>query len=45
MLPMPTNRQPAAIVVGELDPVPPQLASKDPILFHQIRDRLAFLAI
>jgi hypothetical protein len=36
---MPPDRQPASIVIGELEPLPTQLASKDPILFHQIRDR------
>ena len=43
--PMPTDRQPASIVIGELEPLSTQLASKDPIFFHQIRDRLALLAI
>ena len=43
--PMPTDRQPASIVIGELEPLATQLASKDPIFLHQIRDRLAFLAI
>jgi hypothetical protein len=43
--PMPSDRQPASIVIGELEPLSTQLASKDPIFFHQIRDRLAFLAI
>jgi hypothetical protein len=37
--------QPASIVIGQLKPVPRQVAAKDPILFHQIRDRLALLAI
>ena len=32
-------------VADKLKPVPRQLASKDPILFHQIRDRLALLTI
>jgi hypothetical protein len=41
---MPPEREPAAIVIGELEPPPPQLASKDPILFHQIGDRLPLLA-
>jgi hypothetical protein len=43
--PMPTDRQPASIVIGELETLSTQLASKDPIFLHQIRDRLAFLTI
>ena len=43
--PIPTDRQPASIVIGELEPLSTQLASEDPIFFQQIRDRLAFLAI
>ena len=43
--PMPTDRQPASIVIGKLEPLATQLASKDPIFLHQIRDRLALLAI
>jgi hypothetical protein len=43
--PMPTDRQPASIAIGELEPLSMQLASKDPIFLHQIRDRLAFQAI
>jgi hypothetical protein len=42
---MPPNRQSASIAIGELEPLPTQLASKDPILFQQIRDRLVLLAI
>jgi hypothetical protein len=40
--PIPKDRQPASIVIGELEPLPTQLASEDPIFFHQIRDRLAW---
>ena len=43
--PMPTGRQPPSIGIGELEPLSTQLAAKDPIFFHQIRHRLAFLAI
>ena len=43
--PMPTDRQPASIVIGELEPLSTQLASKDPIFFHQIRHGLGLLAI
>lgn len=42
---MPMDRQPTSIVIRELKPLATQLASKDPIFFHEIRDRLAFLAI
>jgi len=31
--PMPTDRQPAPIVIGELEALATQLASKDPIFF------------
>ena len=43
--PMPADRQPPSIVIGELQPPATQLASKDPIFFDQIRDGLALLAI
>ena len=43
--PMAPDRQPASIAIGEREPLPTQLASKDAILFHQIRDRLVLLAI
>ena len=43
--PMPADRQAASIVIGEPEPLPTQLASKDPIFFDQIRERLALLAI
>ena len=43
--PMPPNRQPASIVVSELEPLSTQLPSKDAILFHQIREGLPLLAI
>jgi hypothetical protein len=42
---MPPDRQPASIVSGELELLPRQLEPNDPILVHQIRDRLAILAI
>jgi hypothetical protein len=42
---MPADRQPASIVIGELEPLTTQLASKDPIFLHQKRDRLALAAI
>ena len=40
-----TDRQPTSIVIGELEPLTTQLASKDPIFFHQKRDRVALTAI
>ena len=35
----------ASIVVGKLESPPTQLAPKDAIFFHEIRDRFTFLAI
>ena len=43
--PMPADRQPASIVIGELEPTATQMASKDPIFFDQKRHGLALLAI
>ena len=43
--PMPTDRQPASIVIGELEPLSTQLASKNPIFFYKIRHGLTLLAI
>ena len=40
-----TLRQPAPVGIGELEPLPTQLPSKDAILFHQIREGLPLLAI
>jgi hypothetical protein len=37
---MPTDRQPASIVIGELETLSTKPASEDPMLFHQLRDRL-----
>ena len=37
--------QPAPVGIGELEPLPTQLPSKDAILFHQIREGLPLLAI
>ena len=42
---MPTDRQPASIVIGELQTLSTQVASKDSIFLHQIRERFAFVAI
>ena len=42
---MPPNRQPSPIGIGELEPLPTQLPSKDPILFHQISEGLPLLTI
>ena len=42
---MSTDREPTSIVIGELEPLTTQLATKDPIFFHQKRDRLALPAI
>jgi hypothetical protein len=43
--PMSTDRQPTSIVIGELEPLTTQMTTKDPIFFHQKRDRLALPAI
>ena len=43
--PVPPDRQPPSVGIGELEPLTTQLTPKDPILFHQIRNRLALLAI
>ena len=43
--PVSTHSQPTSIVICELEPLTTQLASKDPIFFHQKRDRLALTAI
>jgi hypothetical protein len=43
--PMPPDRQPSPIGVGELQPPPTQLPSKDTILFNQISDGLPLLTI
>ena len=43
--PMPMDRQPASVVIGELEPLTTEMASKDPIFFNQIRDRVALVAI
>ena len=37
--------QPTPLGIGELDPLLAQLASKDAVLLHQIRDRLSLLTI
>jgi hypothetical protein len=42
---MSTDRQPTSIVIGELEPLTTQMTTKDPIFFHQKRDRLALPAI
>jgi hypothetical protein len=42
---MPQAGEPPPVVISELEPLPTQLASKDPILFHQIRQRASLLAI
>jgi hypothetical protein len=41
----PRTGEPPPVVISELEPLPTQLASKDPILFHQIRQRASLLAI
>ena len=42
---MPPHRQPSPIGIGELQSLGTQLPSKDPILFHQIREGLPLLTI
>jgi hypothetical protein len=43
--PMPADRQASPVGVSELEAPLTQLASKDAVLLHQIRDRLPLLAI
>jgi hypothetical protein len=43
--PVAQDRQPPPIVIHQLEPLPTQLASKDPILFNQIRQGASLLAI
>jgi hypothetical protein len=43
--PMPPDRQPPPVGIGELEPLLTQLASQDAVLLHQIRERLALLTI
>ena len=42
---MPTDRQPSSVVIGESEPLTTEMASKNPIFFDQIRDRVVLLAI
>jgi hypothetical protein len=35
--PMPQDGKPPSVVISELEPLPTQLASKDTILFNQVR--------
>ena len=43
--PMPANRQPSPVSIAEPKPLLTQLAAKDAVLLHQIRDRLPLVAI
>ena len=43
--PVAQDGEPPPIVIRQLEPLPTQLASKDPILFHQIRQGASLLAI
>jgi hypothetical protein len=43
--PVPADRQASQVGIRELDPLLTQLASKDAVLLHQIRERLPLLAI
>ena len=43
--PMPQDGEPPPVVISELEPVPTQLASKDPILFNQVGHGTSLLAI
>ena len=43
--PMPQDGEPPPVVIRELEPLPTQLASKDPILFNQVGHGTSLLAI
>jgi hypothetical protein len=42
---MPQAGEPPPVVISELEPLPTQLASKDPILFNQVGQGTSLLAI
>jgi hypothetical protein len=42
---MSPDRQSSPIAIGDLQPLLSQLPSKDPILFHQIGERVPLLTI
>ena len=43
--PIPADRQASTVGISKLDPLLTQLASKDAVLLHQIRDRLSLPTI